>query len=245
MLSGLEQLRRDFAARSKAFDRRFDEHSRRLAEHSERLERLTRVVEAHRSAIERLSRAVEEQGRALGALQRQVMGLEARWGIMSEEAFRAGVRSLFGDQPNVRVEQWRHRDIAGKLFGYPSDVEIDVLVRDGQHILVEIKSAVSVFDVLGFARKTELYREVTGVQVNRRLIISPYVEPRARETAARFDMRSARTLRHRKFSLALARTSRIWEVFPRSRSPRSGLHRPAAFEPARRCARDRRHSGQA
>jgi hypothetical protein len=175
--------------------KRLEEHSQRLdrltrvvEEHGKRLEELTRVVEQHGFAIQRLSLAVENQGQALGALQRQVMGLGARWGLMSEEAFRSGIRSLFSAQPDVRVDQWRYHDTAGKLLGYPSDVEIDVVVRNGQHVLLEIKSAVSLFDVLGFARKAELYSEVTGVQADRRLIISPYVERRARELAARLGI---------------------------------------------------------
>jgi hypothetical protein len=55
----------------------------------------------------------------------------------------------------VREEQRRYTDDTGRLFGYPSDVEVDAVIRNGQHVLVEIKSAVSAFDVAGFARKAD------------------------------------------------------------------------------------------
>ena len=142
------------------FDRRMDEQGRRIDEHTQ----------------------------ALAALQRQVMGVGARWGIMSEEAFRSGVRALFADQPGVRVEQWRGRDEAGRLFGEPTDVELDLVVRDGFCVVVEIKSAVSEQDVMGFARKVELYAQVTAQRPQRRLIIAPYIDERARRRAERLGI---------------------------------------------------------
>jgi hypothetical protein len=181
ILAELRQMRADFDARFDAFERRMEEQGKRIEEQGRR-------IEEQGKRIEEQGKRTDDHTRALAALQRQVMGLGARWGLMSEEAFRSGVRSLFADQPNVRVEQWRYRDDAGRLFAYPSDVEVDAVIRDGQHVLVEIKSAVSAHDVAGFARKADLYGEVTGQRPQRRLIISPYVEPRAREAAARLDI---------------------------------------------------------
>jgi len=167
ILAELRQMRADF-------DRRMDEQGQRIEEQGRRLDEHTQVL--------------REQSAALAALQRQVMGLGARWGLMNEEAFRSGVRALFADQPQVRVEQWRYRDDAGQLLGYPSDIELDAIIRDGLHVLVEIKSAVSACDVVGFARKADLYAEVTGCKPQRRLIISPYIDARAREAAKRLNV---------------------------------------------------------
>ena len=133
-------------------------------------------------------RRIDEHTQALAALQRQVMGVGARWGVMSEEAFRAGVRALFADQPDVSVEQWRGRDETGRLFGEPADIELDVIIRDGGCVAVEIKSAVSEQDVMGFARKVDLYAELTAQRLPRRLIIAPYVDERARARAARLGI---------------------------------------------------------
>lgn len=149
-----------------------------------------RRMDEHRHASEQGSRTNEhtESLRELAALQPQILAFSACWGLASEEAFRAGVRALFADQPHVRVEQWRYRDEAGRLLGYPSDVELDAVIRDGLHVLVEIKSAVSAYDVVGFARKADLYADVTGHRPQRRLVISPYVDDRAREAARQLDV---------------------------------------------------------
>jgi hypothetical protein len=195
ILTELRQMRADF-------DRRMDEQGQRIEEQGRRIEEQGRRIEEQGRRIEEQGRRIEEQGRrldehtqvlreqsaALAALQRQVMGLGARWGLMNEEAFRSGVRALFADQPQVRVEQWRYRDDAGQLLGYPSDIELDAIIRNGLHVLVEIKSAVSAYDVVGFARKADLYAEVTGCKPQRRLIISPYIDARAREAAKRLNV---------------------------------------------------------
>jgi hypothetical protein len=133
-------------------------------------------------------RRIEEHTRGLGSLQRTLGAIGARWGMMSEEAFRAGIRALFGEQPEVRVQSWRHDDREGKVFGHPSEIELDAIVRNGIHVLVEIKSSVSAADVVLFARKAEFYGEVTGRIVLRRVIISPFVEPRAVEAARRLGV---------------------------------------------------------
>ena len=133
-------------------------------------------------------RRMESLKQRMGALERTLGAIGARWGIMTEDAFRRGVRALFADQPDLRVEQWRYRDEAGRVFGYPADIELDAVIRNGLHVLVEIKSSVSAGDVVTFARKGELYTEVTGQRPQRRLIISPFVDERAVEAARRLGV---------------------------------------------------------
>jgi len=142
------------------FDRRMDEQGRR---------------------IEEQGRRIEEHTRTLGAIG-------ARWGMMTEEAFRRSVRALFADQAEIQVEHWRHHDVAGKVFGYPTDVDMDVVVRNGTLLLIEIKSSLSGADVAEFWRRAELYREVTGRQATRLLMIGAFVDDRAREVAGRLGI---------------------------------------------------------
>jgi hypothetical protein len=133
-------------------------------------------------------RRIEEQGRRIEEHTRMLGAVGARWGILNEEAFRAGVRALFAGQPEVQVERWLYRDQEGRVFGQPTEVEVDAVIRDGVHVLVEIKSSVSAGDVATFARKAALYGEVTGQHPVRTLIISPYVDARAVELAQGFGI---------------------------------------------------------
>jgi hypothetical protein len=107
------------------------------------------------------------------------------WGILNAEAFRQSVAVLLADQPEVRVEHWRHRDAEGAVLGYPADVDMDVVVRNGKLTLIEIKSSISAADVILFLRRTDLSRNVTGRKPDRLLMIGPYIDERAYETGKR------------------------------------------------------------
>jgi len=59
-------------------------------------------------------------------LQRHLDALGARWGVMSEKAFREGLRGVVERELGLRVERWTAYDEEGKVFGFPSEVEVDV-----------------------------------------------------------------------------------------------------------------------
>jgi hypothetical protein len=167
ILAELRQMRADFDRRMEELGRRIEEQGRRLEEQGQR---------------------IEEHTLRLASLERTLGAIGARWGMMAEEAFREGVRALFVEQPDVQVERWRGYDESGRVFGYPAEVELDAVVRDGMHVLVEIKASVSAGDVVAFSRKAEVYAEATGRRPVRRLIVSPFVEPRARDVARRLGV---------------------------------------------------------
>jgi len=158
----LRRLREDFSKRFEAierklleYDKRFEAIERRLEEHSKRLEELTRTIQA----------------------------LGCRWGIFSEEAFREGMRSIVEKLLGVgRVERWVYVDREGYVYGYPSVVEVDLVIRDKEHILIEVKSSTNTGDVLEFKKIGELYEKVTGVKP-RLVIVTPYAYEKAKEIA--------------------------------------------------------------
>lgn len=149
------------------FDRRMDEQGRRIEEQGWR---------------------IEEQGERIDTHTRMLGAIGARWGILNEQAFGSGVRALLTAQPGVQVERWLYQDKQGQVFGYPAEVEVDAVIHDGLHMLVEIKSSVSRGDVSTFARTAELYGAVSGHKPQRRMIISPFVDEAAVEAAKHFDI---------------------------------------------------------
>jgi len=54
------------------------------------------------------------------------------------------------------------------------EVEVDIVIKDDKHFLIEIKSSVSDADVLKFKKIGELYEKKTGVKPEL-IIISPYI----------------------------------------------------------------------
>jgi hypothetical protein len=138
--------------------------------------------------IEEQGRRIEEQGRRIDEHTRTLGAIGARWGMMAEDSFRAAVRSLFADQPDVTVEHWRHRDEAGTVFGYPADVDMDVVIRNGRLVVLEIKSSISAADVLVFARRVKLYEAVTGRVPDRAIMVGPWIDERAWEVGGKLGV---------------------------------------------------------
>jgi len=152
---------------------RWEENSRRWEEAYKRFE-----------AIENeLKRLREDFNRAFESLSRRVDALGARWGLITEEAFREGMRGIIQKLLGVaEVSRWSRYDSDGEVYGRPSVVEVDLLIKDGVHILVEVKSSISKGDVLEFLRIGRFYEKVCGVKP-RLVMISPYVDVRAYELA--------------------------------------------------------------
>ena len=87
-----------------------------------------------------------------------------------------------------KVEHYLKYDTEGKVFGHPDQIEIDMIIRDRQVTLVEIKSSLSKGDVSLFKRKIDFYREKEKGKVDKKLIIAPFVEPGADKLASLFGM---------------------------------------------------------
>jgi hypothetical protein len=159
-----------------------------LAEAQRRTEmRVEELAEAQKRTdfhVERLSRAVEELTHSQKVLAAQIGGLGARWGFQTEEAFRQGIRAILQEIGFTTERFWEY-DTEGEVFGRPDQIELDVVVRDGKIIVIEIKSSLSKADTYSFERKVAFYAQKTGRQVDRKLIITPYVEGRTKDVADR------------------------------------------------------------
>lgn len=162
-----------------------EEILRKLDAHEERMvkleERMLRVEEE-------LAKLREDMNRGFMLLERHISALNARWGLMSEEAFREGIRGLIEKELGFKVERWVEFDGEGFVYGYPSQVEIDLAIYDKRLILVEIKSHVGASDVYMFRRKAEFYEKIEGKKPQRLVMVSPYVDEKAVEAAIRLGI---------------------------------------------------------
>lgn len=169
--------------------RRLDRHEGELVKLREDMNRVLERLDRHEEELVRLredlNRLREDMMRGFDLVNRHISALGARWGLMAEEAFREGLRGVLERELGLRVERWTCFDDSGVVYGYPSSVEVDVAVRDGKVILIEVSSHVRASDVYELKRKAELYERVTGRRPDRLLIVTPYAEPRALEAAKR------------------------------------------------------------
>ncbi|MFN3805483.1 MAG: DUF3782 domain-containing protein [Pyrobaculum sp.] len=103
--------------------------------------------------------------------------LGARWGLMSEDVFREGMREIL-KEAGWAVEKEYVMDVDGYVYGAPQDVEYVVVVKDGKVILVEIAASIRRGDIQTFVRKRELYERTKGVKVEKVYVITPYIHDR-------------------------------------------------------------------
>ncbi|MEM2424565.1 MAG: DUF3782 domain-containing protein [Candidatus Bathyarchaeia archaeon] len=125
----------------------------------------------------------EDMREGFESMRRHIDALGARWGIISESAFREGLRGLLQKEFRFKIEKWVRYDSQGFVFGYPSHVDIDVAIHDEKTVLIEIKSHVDREDVYSFRRKCEFYKIVEGKEPTRLMIVTPYADEEAQEIA--------------------------------------------------------------
>ncbi|MEM2836259.1 MAG: DUF3782 domain-containing protein, partial [Candidatus Bathyarchaeia archaeon] len=137
---------------------------------------------------EELAKLRADMMEGFNLLRRHIDALGARWGLLSERAFKEGLRSLIEREFGFRVERWVRWDSEGYVHGHPSDVDVDIAVHDEKIILVEVKSHVGRPDVSTFKRKAEFYERVEGRKPDRLIIVTPYADENALETAKQLQI---------------------------------------------------------
>ncbi len=121
---------------------------------SELLDRFSRIEERFVELEEELREA-----------RRVMINVANRFGVLSEESFRQAMKYVVGEKLGVaKVERWVYRDKEGIVYECPSIVEVNVVIRNGEHVLVEVKSCVSKADVAELHRIGGLYERVEGIK---------------------------------------------------------------------------------
>ena len=183
ILSELKKLREDFNTFVKEQEKRWEENNKRWEEAYKRFEAIELELKKLREDFNKMAERVESLGRRMDSFERKLDALGARWGIMAEEAFREGLRGVVESILGVgRVARLILRDDGGEVYGYPSDVEVDIVIKNNIHVLVEIKSSISRGDVATFWRIGKLYEKTTGVKP-KLVMVTPYVDEKTLELA--------------------------------------------------------------
>jgi len=162
----IEKLREDMI---KGFER-----------HDKEIQRLTEEMNRLR---EDMMRGFELMDRRVTRLENLISALGARWGIMAEDAFREGLRGILEKELGLKVERWIATDEEGIVYGFESVIEIDVAIKDGKTLLIEVSSSVDRSKVAAFVRKAQLYERRTGIRPDRLIMVTPYAEKDAVEAA--------------------------------------------------------------
>ena len=171
----MEWAREEFAVRREDFDKL------RSA--------IVELAEAQKRTEERVEELVLVQKRFEKHFDMQIGALGSRWGIKTEESFRAAAEGILSEDLGLHVERYQAYDELGEAFGRPEPIEIDLLIRDGKTTAIEIKSSMSKYDVYAFDKKVAFYEKRHQVKVDRKFIITPMLDPRATELVKTLGMK--------------------------------------------------------
>jgi len=159
---------------------RWEENNKRWEEAYKRFEAIERKLLEHDKKFEALMRRMDLLEKRI---DRKITMLGARWGLETEKSFRRAVKGLVEEVlGRGKVEKWKFYDEKGEVYGYPSEVKIDLLIKDEVHILVEVKASASSGDVVELWKIGGLYQHVTGIRP-RLVIITPFIDEKAMKTA--------------------------------------------------------------
>ncbi|MEM1597804.1 MAG: DUF3782 domain-containing protein [Pyrobaculum sp.] len=165
-----------------------DENTKAIKSLQEQVKTLQKQVRTLQVQVSKHAKILERHTKAIVELTSKINALGTRWGVVSEEAFRESIKYLVEDLLRAyKVSRWTYFDKDGAVYGHPSYVEVDVLVRDNEHVLVEFKSYADKPDVAELYRIGKLYEKVSGVKP-RLLIVASAIRKRAKELADQLEV---------------------------------------------------------
>lgn len=165
----LDELRKDRETQSL----KWEEQNRKWEENTQRLDKMQQQIDETLGEIKKLHKKYDSTIGALGS----------RWGLYSEASFRNALKGILEVSFGVEVLNINEYDDTGEVFGRPDQVELDIIIKNGLLILCEIKSSISKSDMYSFDRKVAFYEKRHQRKANRKLVISPMVDDRAKPVA--------------------------------------------------------------
>ncbi len=129
-----------------------------------------------------------EHDKKMSKFDQRLMAMGARWGTDSEASFRNGLAAILGEFSEVQVIHVDEHDDEGIVFGHPEEIELNLIIKNGVLIIVEMKSATDKYDVYLFDKKVRFYEQKHGQKANRKLVISPMVKDRALPVAKKLGI---------------------------------------------------------
>jgi hypothetical protein len=197
----LDELARDRETQNRKWDeqnrkwdeqnRKWDEQNRRLDEH---IREQSRKWDEQNRKWDEQNRKWDESRREFDRVHEEIMAqakkhdrsvgaLGARWGLQSEAAFRDALAGILEESFEVSVHNVREFDDGGEVFGRPDQVELDVIVKNGVLLILELKSSIDKAGMYIFERKARFYERRHDRKADRLIVISPMIDAKALQVA--------------------------------------------------------------
>jgi hypothetical protein len=192
---GLEQrfdgLEQRFDGLEQRFEQKIEEDRQKWAENEKRLDsleqRLDQKIEEDRQKwaenekqLDNLEQRLEQKiDKVFSKVDQKLGAIGARWGIQSEASFRNALAGILQNFEDVKVIHVDEHDEQGIVFGYPEEVELDIIIKNGVLMIAEMKSSVEKLHIAIFEKKVHFYEQKHRQKASKKIVISPQVDEKA------------------------------------------------------------------
>ncbi|MEM1959459.1 MAG: DUF3782 domain-containing protein [Candidatus Nitrosocaldus sp.] len=160
--------------------------------HDEEFARVWKSIEDLRKDLNDLRKDMQEGFKRVDKrferMDVKISALGARWGIMNEQSVREALKGMVGEELGYTISEWVAYDDEGYVYGYPSRVQLDIVVSDGKVIALEITSHVKKSDPIMLKKKAELYRKKEGKEIGKLVFVTPFIDDDAIEICSKFGI---------------------------------------------------------
>ena len=189
----IEQIEKNRQESNKRFEQLIKEMNKRFEEINQRFEEMRedtnkRFEEIRKEFNERFEQLTKEMRDGFKKLSDTISAVGSRWGIFSKRAFRDAMSDLLKKLGLDKAEKWVELDEEGIVFGHPSMVEVDLLIKDNVHYLIEVKSSVSEGDAIKLKNIGELYEKKTKVKPQL-VFVTPFMKEKAKILCKKYGIK--------------------------------------------------------
>ena len=167
----LEERFADIADRIVKIDERVVKIEERLVEHDKKF---NAIIEEIKSLRERDTLLIVDMNEGFKRLDLKISALGARWGIMNEQSVRNALKGIIEKDLGYKAEEFNIYDDEGYVYGYPSNIQLDIVISNSKVILVEISAHIKRSDPLIAKKKADIYYKKEGKKIDKILFVTPF-----------------------------------------------------------------------
>jgi hypothetical protein len=196
-----EEMREDMNRRFEAVDKRFEEMredmNKRFEATDKRFEEMFKEIKLIREDMDRRFGEVYEELKLIREdFHNTVSSIGSRWGTRAEGAFREGIKEILKKYFKAEVKEFFIDDKEGIVKGRPARYQVDLLITDSSHIIIDVKAQANEMDVNKLHKLGMVYEKQYGVKP-RLILLTPFAREEAwTEAHAVEDVEILTTPRH-------------------------------------------------
>jgi hypothetical protein len=133
-------------------------------------------------------KSFEKYDKEFESFRRNLSILNMYWDLISEKALKEKLREILDKEIGLKIEKWVYYDSEGIVYGYPSQIEANIVSYNKNILLMEFLPYVEALDVENFKKKAMLYEKIAGRKPSRLIIITPYADEKSLGVAKELEV---------------------------------------------------------